>query len=181
MSRIWKLPINIISGVNVSIKDNSITVKWPKWELNYLFPYWVNVSVEENNINVSILSDEHKNLWWLVRTLIFNMIEWVTKWYQKKLLVFWVWYNVKIQWKKLIFNIWLSHPVEFEIPDSINAQAEKDPKWSDILTISWIDKQLVWQISSKIRSLKIPEVYKGKWIRYLNEVIKLKAWKTAKK
>lgn len=181
MSRIWKLPINILSGVKVELKSNLISVKGSKWELEYLIPDWVVVDIEKDTVLVSIKSDEHKNLWGLVRTLIFNMIEGVEKGYEKKLLVRWVWYNVKLQWSNLILNLWYSHPIDYKIPNNINISTEKNPKWEDIIIISGIDKQKVWEVAAKIKKYRLPEPYKWKWIRYLDEEIKLKAGKTAKK
>ncbi len=181
MSRIWKLPINILPGVKVELKWNLISVNGPKWDLKYATPNWVIVDINNDKILVSIKSDEFKNLWGLVRTLIFNMIEGVEKWYEKKLLVRWVWYNVRIQWSKLILNLWYSHPIEYEIPSNINISTEKNPKWEDILIVSGIDKQKVWEVAAKIKKYRLPEPYKWKWIRYIDEEIKLKAGKTAKK
>lgn len=181
MSRIWKLPVNVPADVNVNITDKTIVVKWPKWELSYTFPEQVNVVNSDNIITVSVVSDEFKNLWGLVRSLIFNMVVWVTQWYSKKLIVIWVWYNVKLEWKKLVLNLWYSHPIDYPLPDWISANVEKDPKGNTILTIEWINNQIVWQVAANIRSLRLPEPYKGKWVRYEWEVIKLKAWKTAKK
>lgn len=181
MSRIGKNPIIIKDWVTVTIDGNHVAVKWPKWQLEYTMPNGVSAVIEDKNILVSISSDEYKNLWWLVRTLISNMVEWVSNWYEKKLVVFGVWYNVKIQWKKIVLNLWLSHQVEFNLPAAVNATQEKDSKWTDILILNSIDKQLLWEVAAKIRSLRVPEVYKGKWIRYIDEVIKLKPWKTVKK
>jgi large subunit ribosomal protein L6 len=181
MSRIWKVPIVILSEVTVILNWSLISVKWPKWELEYLIPNWVILKIEGNSIFVSVESDDLKNLWGLVRTLIFNMIEGVTKGYEKKLLVRWVWYNVKIQGSNLILNLGYSHPIEYKIPTNIQISTEKNPKWEDIVVISGIDKQKVWEVAAKIKKYRLPEPYKGKWIRYIDEEIKLKAGKTAKK
>ena len=181
MSRIWKLPIEIVDWVEISIKDNKITVKWPKWELNYSYPYWVKVEKEEKLLKVSVISDNYKNLWWLVRTLVFNMIEWVTKWFEKKLLILWVWFNWKSQWQKLTLNLWFSHQIMYEVPSELKLDMEKTPKWEDVIIISGIDKQKVWEVAAKIRNFRKPEVYKGKWIRYIDEYVKLKPWKAAAK
>ena len=183
MSRIGKKPVLIPEGVNIELKSDEryIKVKWPKWELEYKWPEWVIVSLEDNKILVNIEDEDYKNLWWLVRTLINNMIEWVTKGFQKKLVVVGVWYNAKVQWNKLVLNLWYSHPVEYEIPEGISITTEKDTKWNDVIVVSWIDKQLVGQTAAVIRSFRKPEPYKGKWIRYIDEVIKLKAGKQAKK
>ncbi len=183
MSRIWRKPIEIPEGVNVDINQNekSITVKWPKGQLVYIWPDGVNVELQDKNIVVSIKDDTYKNLWWLVRTLINNMVIGVTQGFEKKLLVVGTWYNAKLQWKKLILNLGYSHPVEHQIPEGINISLEKDPKGNDIIIIQWIDKQKVWQEAAVIRSYRKPEPYKGKGVRYIDEVIKLKAGKAAKK
>lgn len=181
MSRIWKLPILILEGVDIDIKWTNISVKWPKGQLNYTFPNEVSVVKNDWNIEVSISEDSNANLWWLVRSLINNMVEWVKNWFEKKLLVIWVWYSVKVEWKKVVLNLWYSHPINYEIPEWIDVKVDKDSKWNFILTISWIDKQLVWQVAANIRFLRLPEPYKGKWVRYFDEKITLKVWKTAKK
>ncbi len=183
MSRIGRKPVIIPEGVNVDVKteERYIKVKWPKGELEYRWPKWVIVSLEENKVVVNVEDEDYKNLWWLVRTLINNMVEGVTKWFEKRLVVVWVWYSAKVQGKKLVLNLWYSHPIEYEIPEGITITTEKDQKWNDIIVVSWIDKQLVWQTAAVIRSFRKPEPYKWKGIRYIDEVIKLKAWKQAKK
>lgn len=181
MSRIGKLPIEIPQWVDITIDWRRLTVKWPKGHLEMNCVDWVDVLREENKILVSVKDDLNKKFWWLTRTLINNMVLWVTEWYSKKLHILWVWFNVKVQWKSIVLNLWYSHPVKYDLPDGISAVAEKDPKWSDILTISGIDKQKVWEVTAKIKTFRMPEPYKGKWIRYLGEKIKIKAWKTAKK
>lgn len=181
MSRIWKKPIIIDNWVEVKIDWNLVNVKWPKWQLSLEIAQWVEAVVNNNEIIVNLIDPLKNNLWWLTRTLISNMIIWVTKWYEKQLMLFWVWYNVKLQWNKLIFNLWYSHPIDYELPNWISAKLEKDPKWNDIITLSSIDKQHLWQIAAKIKTFRKIEPYKWKWIRYKDQVIKLKAWKTAKK
>ncbi len=183
MSRIGRKPIVIPEGVQVDINKDEriIKVKWSKWELSYNWPEGVIVDIENNEIKVNIADDIYKNLWWLVRTLINNMIEWVTKWFEKRLLVFGTWYNAKVQGNKLILNLWYSHPIEHIISDWLKISTEKDPKWNDIIVIQGIDKQKVGQEAAVIRSYRKPDPYKGKGIRYIDEVIKLKPWKAAKK
>ena len=181
MSRIGKNPIQIPSGVEVKVDGRTVTVKWPKWELTYTYPEGVNVVIEDNQVKVSIESDEYRNFWWLVRTLIANMIEGVTKWFKKELLVIWVGYNAKLQWDTLILSLGFSHPVEYKIPKGITITVDKAPKAQAKIVVEGIDKQKVWEIAAKIRSFKKPEPYKGKGIRYADEVIKLKQGKTAGK
>lgn len=181
MSRIWKNPITIPAGVEVKQEGNKITVKWKLWQLDYTYPNWVNVVIEENIITVSVDWKEYNNYWGLVRTLIANMIEWVTNWFKKELLVIWVWYNAKMQGKDLVLSLWLSHPVNYTAPDGITLSIDKWPKWVPLIRIEWIDKQKVWEVAAKIRAFRKPEPYKGKGIRYIDEVIKLKQGKTAGK
>jgi large subunit ribosomal protein L6 len=181
MSRIWKNPIKILSWIEVNLVWNNIVVKWQKWQLSYDFPQGVNVVVDWDMINVSVESNQYKNYWGLVRTLIANMIEWVTNGFKKELLVIWVWYNAKMQWKELVLSLWLSHPVNYQAPAWIDVTVDKWPKWVPLIRIEGIDKQKVWEITAKIRAFRKPEPYKGKGIRYIDEVIKLKQWKKAGK
>jgi len=181
MSRIGKNPIAIPSGVEVKIDGNTVKVKWPKWELEYTYPKGVNVVVEDNQVKVTVESDDYKNFWWLVRTLIANMIEGVTKGFKKELLVVWVGYNAKLQWDTLVLSLGFSHPVEYKIPKGITITVDKAPKAQAKIIVEGIDKQKVWEIAAKIRAFKKPEPYKGKGIRYADEVIKLKQGKTAGK
>lgn len=181
MSRIWKKPIVIVDGVDIKIDWKNITVKWPKWQLSLQMADGVELVQNDKELTVNLVDTLKPNLWGLTRTLVSNMVEWVTAWFSKELMVFWVWYNVKLQWTKLVFNLWYSHPIDFELPTWISAKLEKDPKWNDLITISWIDKQQVGQVTAKIKTLRKLEPYKWKWIRDKWQVIKLKPWKTAKK
>ena len=181
MSRIGKNPVLIPSGVNVTIDGNNIKVKGPKGELTYTYPEGVKVEQEENNLKVSVVSDKYKNYWGLVRTLIANMIEGVTNWFKKELIVIWVGYNAKVQWNKLILSLWFSHPVEYEAPKGVTLSLDKWPKGVPLIRVEGIDKQLVWEVAAKIRAFKKPEPYKGKGIRYIDEQVKLKEGKKAGK
>ena len=181
MSKIGKKPVDIVDGVTIQIDGKLIVVKWPKGQLQYELLDGVNVEQKENQLFFSVESDELKNLRGLSRTLIANMVEWVTNWYEKKLLVIGVWYSAKAQGKIIDLQLWLSHPVNFPLPDAVEASTEKDPKGNDIITLTSIDKQLVGEVAAKIRSLRKPDPYKGKWIRYTDEIIKLKPGKAAKK
>lgn len=179
MSRIWKEPVTILEGVTVDIKDRLVTVKGPKWELSYTYNEWVQAEVKDWSVVVTIDSPEYNNFRWLTRTLISNMIEWVTEGFSKRLLVLWVWYSAKVQWKKLVLNLWYSHPIDHDLPEGIKADIEQDPKWDTVVVISGIDKQLVGEQAAKIRSYRKPEPYKWKWVRYEGEYIQMKAGKTA--
>lgn len=181
MSKIGKKPITIPSWVDVNINNNTVTVKGPKWELSQKILDCVKIIKEENEIVLSIKNDDDWKFRWLSRTLIANMIEWVTNWFEKKLLITGVWYWGQLQWNKLILSIWFSHKVDYTLPKGIEAKAEQDPKWNTIITLNGIDKQLVWEVAAKIRSYRTPEPYKGKGIRYMDEFIKLKPGKSAGK
>lgn len=181
MSKIGKKPIFIKDGVEVTINNKNVIIKGPKWELSYTLLDGVNAKVNEGNIEVSIDNDENKNLRGLTRTLLSNMVEWVTTGFERKLLVIWVWYAAKKEWNALNLSLWLSHKVIFEIPSSIQFEVEQDAKGNYIIILKSIDKQYIWEIASKIRALRKPEPYKGRGIRYFDEVVKLKAGKTAKK
>ncbi len=180
MSKIWKKPIAIPAWVEVSIDNNLIKVKWPKWELSEKILDCVNVKLEDNQIVLSISDDQNKPYRGLSRSLINNMVEWVTKWYEKKLMIIWVWYGAQVQWKKIVLSLWFSHKIDFTVPQWVDVTAEQDAKWNTILTLTSIDKQLLWEVAAKIKSYKKTEPYKGKWIRYIDEYIKLKPGKSAK-
>jgi large subunit ribosomal protein L6 len=181
MSKIWKKPIIIPEWVEVTIEKNLVKVKWPKGELSQSILDCVTIKQEENTIITSIKNDDDNKFRGLSRTLIANMIEWVTVGYEKKLLIIWVGYGAQVQWQSLVLSIGFSHKVNYEVPTEIKIKSEQDPKGNTILTLNGIDKQLIWEVTAKIRSYKKPEPYKGKGIRYFDEVIKLKAGKSAGK
>lgn len=181
MSRIWKLPVAIPTWVTVNLENDNIIVTWPKWNLNYTFRPEMEVKFENDNIIVERRNDEKlsMSLHGLTRTLIANMVIWVTTWFEKKLQILWVWYSYKIQWSEIVLALGFSHPVTVKIWEWINVQINEKKK--DILLISWIDKQKVWEFAAQVRKLKKPEPYKWKWIRYLWEYVRKKAWKAAAK
>lgn len=181
MSRIGKLPVTLAEWVSATIADNVITITWPKWTLSQGITEWVTVKQEGADIVVSIEDQAYKAFWGLMRALINNMVVWVTEWYEKKLQVLWVWYTAKAAWKKLTLNLWFSHPIEHVLPDIVDGVVDKDPKGNDMIVLTSIDKQQIWEQAAKIRAYRPPEPYKGKWVRYLGEHIKMKAWKTATK
>lgn len=181
MSKIGKKPIIIPTWVDVNINNNIVTVKGPKWELSQKILDCVKIIKEENEIVLSIQNDDDRKFRGLSRTLVANMVEGVTNGFEKKLLIMWVWYWAQLQWNKLVLSIGFSHKVDYILPKEIEAKTEQDPKWNTIVTITGIDKQLVWEVSAKLRSYRSPEPYKGKGIRYMDEFIKLKPGKSAGK
>ena len=182
MSRIGKLPIEITDGVTVEITgDNMVKVKGPKGELSEQIHPNVKLENKDNQIIVSISSENKfdKSLWGLSRSLIANMVEGVTKGFEKKLEIIGVGYRAQVQGKKLVLSLGFSHPVEYEAPEGITFEIDKEKK--NILTISGINKRLVGQVSAEIRSYRKPEPYKGKGIKYIDEEIQRKAGKAAVK
>ncbi len=181
MSRIWKLPVTIPTWVTVSIENAIVTATWPKWNLSYTSRPEIDIKIENDSVIVERKNDEKFTMWLhgLTRTLVANMITWVTKWFEKKLQILWVWYSYRIQWSNIVLSLWYSHPVNVKIWEWIDVKI--DDKAKDILTVSWIDKQKVWEFAAQIRKLKKPEPYKWKWIRYLWEYVRKKAWKAAAK
>ncbi|MEF2175741.1 MAG: 50S ribosomal protein L6 [Candidatus Absconditabacteria bacterium] len=181
MSRIGKAPIDIVAGVEVKHDATTVEVKGPKGTLSFNYPSGVVIKIENNQIIVTVESEEQNNLWGLSRTLISNLVEGVTKGYEKKLKLIGVGYNARLKGNDLVLNLGYSHPIEYHLPSGISASIEKDPKGNDIITISGIDKQLVGQTAAKLRTFRLPEPYKGKGVRYIDEVVKMKAGKTSKK
>ena len=175
MSKIGKKPIEIPSEVNVTNDDkNNITVKGPKGELSSNFDHRINIEIKDKNIILTVKKETKKTseLWGLSRALISNMIEGVSKGYEKKLELQGVGYKVMQKGKDLELALGFSHPVFFQAPDGIEFTIEKN-----IITISGINKQSVGQIAAEIRSKKKPEPYKGKGIRYVGEQVRRKVGK----
>ena len=178
MSRIGKLPIVLSDKVEITLKDNVIKVKGPLWELTFAFTDSVEVIKDENTLKVNPLNDNSSALWGTTRSVINNMVEGVSNGYKKSLEINWVGYKFEAQGQKLVLSIGFSHKVEMPVPTWL--KVEMDEKAKNILHISWIDKQLVWEFAAKVRAKKKPEPYKGKWIKYVWEHIRRKAGKTGK-
>jgi large subunit ribosomal protein L6 len=180
MSRIGRKPVAIPSGVTVDIKSNVVHVKGPKGELSYAFLPQVTVSVEGSDAIIA-RKDESKDArarHGLTRAIVANMVEGVTKGYEKQLEIIGVGYKAALKSKTLLqLNLGHSHPIDFKIPAGI--EIAQDEKNKNILKISGIDKQLVGQVSAVIRSLRPPEPYKGKGIRYIDELVRRKVGKAA--
>ena len=179
MSRIGKLPIELIEGTQAKIEDGFIVVKGPKGELKQKINSLVNVKIDNNQIIISVDNIKDKNkkaLWGLFRSLINNMVIGVTQGFEKKLEINGVGYKASASGSVLTLNVGFSHPVEYNLLDGISASVEKN-----IITINGIDKQLVGEIAAQIRKVRKPEPYKGKGIKYVDEVIRRKAGKTAAK
>lgn len=179
MSRIGKLPVSIPGGVTITVdKANLVTVKGPKGTLSTKISPDMIVEQDDGVLNVKRPSDDkrHRALHGLTRTLINNMVVGTTTGYSKNLDVVGVGYRAQAQGKKLTLNVGYSHPVEIEAPDGIGFETPTPNK----IIVSGIDKQLVGQIAANIRSVREPEPYKGKGIRYENEYVRRKEGKTGK-
>jgi large subunit ribosomal protein L6 len=177
MSRIGKAPISVPKGVEVNLSGTSITVKGPKGELaRELHP---NVTVErgDGEIRVKRSSDSpfDRSLHGLTRSLVNNMIRGVVNGFEKRLTLEGVGYRFQIQGKTLNLTLGYSHPIDFPLPEGITAE----PGQKNEIVIKGIDKEKVGQVAADIRDLRPPEPYKGKGIRYSDEVIKKKPGKAA--
>lgn len=176
MSRIGKKHILIPEGVEVSVENNKVTVKGPKGELKRIIRPEIRIEKKNDEIIIGLNKETKKGnaFWGLSRTLIFNMVEGVTKGYEKKLEIQGVGYKANLDGEDLVLNVGFSHPVRVNKIEGINFKVEKN-----IITVSGFDKELVGQITAKIRKIKKPEPYKGKGIRYLGEEVRRKAGKKA--
>lgn len=180
MSRIGKMPISLPAGVEVTLGDgNLVTVKGPKGSLTQKLSDKMTLSKEDGVINVTRPNDEKENraLHGLTRTLLNNMVVGVTEGYKKELDVNGVGYRVAKEGKKLTMNIGYSHPVVVEETEGITIEAPTPNK----IIISGIDKQKVGQFAAEVRGKRPPEPYKGKGIKYTDEVIRRKEGKTGVK
>ena len=180
MSRIGRLPIDIPAGVEVKIEEgNKVTVKGPKGTLEKCLPVEMTIKQEDNQVVVTRPNDlkKMKSLHGLTRSLIANMITGVSEGYEKKLEINGVGYRAAKQGKKLTLNLGYSHPVEMEDPEGIETVCDGQNK----IIVKGISKEKVGQYAAEIRDKRRPEPYKGKGIKYADEVIRRKVGKTGKK
>lgn len=176
MSRIGKQPILVPDGVTVKVTDGSIFVKGPKGELSCRIPPQMEVTIENNNIQVIPLSQTAKTsaFWGLARSLIANMVQGAVSGYEKKLEMEGIGFRAALEGDMLMLQLGFSHPVRISAPAGIKFLVEKNT-----ITISGFDKALVGETAARIRALKPPEPYKGKGIRYKGEVVRRKTGKKA--
>ncbi|HEX7939697.1 MAG TPA: 50S ribosomal protein L6 [Gemmatimonadaceae bacterium] len=179
MSRIGKIPVPVPKGVTVSASGSTVNVKGPKGELKKTFHTAMTIQVEGDKVVVTRPSDEklHKSLHGLTRTLIANMVEGVTKGYSKTLEISGVGYKAEPRAYGLQLALGFSHPVEYKAPTGIKLSAPTPTS----VVIEGADKETVGQVAAEIRLLRPPEPYKGKGIKYANEIVRRKAGKTGAK
>ena len=180
MSRIGRLPIDIPAGVEVKIEEgNKVTVKGPKGTLEKCLPVEMTIKMEDNQVVVTRPNDlkKMKALHGLTRSLIANMITGVSEGYEKKLEINGVGYRAQKKGKEITFNLGFSHPVVMSDPEGIETVMEGQ----NIIIVKGIDKEKVGQYAAEIRDKRRPEPYKGKGIKYADEVIRRKVGKTGKK
>ena len=179
MSRIGKLPISVPKGVTVSIDGQTVRVKGPKGELTRTIATDITVALDNDTLKVTRPSDDarHKSLHGLTRTLVANMVEGVTKGYQKTLEISGVGYKAEVRPFGLQLALGFSHPVQYKAPTGIKLTA---PQPTSII-IDGADKEIVGQVAAELRNLRPPEPYKGKGIKYAGEQIRRKAGKAGGK
>ena len=184
MSRIGLAPVEVPQGVEVNISDkNVVTVKGAKGELTQTVDPNISVSLEDGVVSLKRHSDQkdHKAKHGLYRALIDNMIEGVSNGYQKQLELVGVGYRASNQGQRLDLALGFSHPIVIELPTEIKVETLSERGKNPIITLNSHDKQLIGQVAAKIKSLRKPEPYKGKGVRFVGEYIRRKAGKSAAK
>jgi large subunit ribosomal protein L6 len=184
MSRIGKKPIAIPGGVKVNISDGTIEVTGPKGALKTTVPQGITFRIEGDHLIAERESNDYAALHGLARALVQNAVTGVTEGFTRQLDVVGVGYKADLQKGRVIFNLGYSHPIEFPLPKGIDVKIERINKpiqqYQTTLTVTGIDRQQVGQVAADMRSLRQPDPYKGKGVRYTNEVLKLKPGKTGK-
>ncbi|MGA9226317.1 MAG: 50S ribosomal protein L6 [Mesobacillus sp.] len=178
MSRVGKKPIEIPAGVTVTLDNNHVTVKGPKGELSRTFHADIEIKVEDNVINISRPSDakEHRALHGTTRAVLANMVEGVSKGFERTLELVGVGYRASKQGNKLVLSVGYSHPVEIEPETGIEVEVPANTK----IIVKGTDKERVGALAANIRDVRPPEPYKGKGIRYEGEFVRRKEGKTGK-
>ena len=182
MSRIGFLPIEIPEGVSITIDDNNLVfVKGPQEELSQKVDKDITISIQEGQLTLNRPSDskEHKSKHGLYRSLIANMVEGVSKGYEIKQEFVGVGYRAEAKGQRLEMSLGYSHDIIIELPPEIKVEAITERRANPIVTLRSVDKQLLGHVAAKIRSLRPPEPYKGKGIRFVGEQIRRKAGKAA--
>jgi large subunit ribosomal protein L6 len=182
MSRIGNLPVSLPKGVTITVNDaNVVSVKGPLGQLSRQIDNDLKVEVEENQVVISRPSDSknHKSLHGLYRALIANMVEGVSKGYKKELELVGVGYRAEAKGQNLELSLGYSHDIVMQLPGEIKVETKTERRSNPVITLTSIDKQLIGHVAAKIRSLRPPEPYKGKGIKFVGEQLRKKAGKSA--
>lgn len=179
MSRIGKQAITVPEKIKISYSDRVIKVQGEKGSLQRTIHPAINLEIDGNTISVTMLKDDRKShaLQGLTRSLVSNMVIGVSKGFEKMLEINGIGYRAELKGKSILFNIGYSHPIDFKLPEGISAAVDKN----NVVKLMGIDKEKVGQTAASIRSLRPPEPYKGKGIKYAGEYIQRKAGKTGTK
>ena len=184
MSRIGKQPIALPKGVTVTVgANNELTVKGPKGELKQNIDRDIKIEVKDDHLNFTRPTDQirHRALHGLSRALVYNMVKGVTDGYKRQLELIGVGFKASNQGNILDLALGYSHNIIFEIPKELKLATSQEKGQNPMITLEGTDKQLIGQVAAKIRSLRKPEPYKGKGVRYVGEVVRKKAGKAAGK
>ena len=181
MSRIGKAPIEIPAGVTVQVNGNTVTVKGPKGELSQEINPDIHVAVEDGHVVVTRPDDErdHRSMHGLYRALIHNMVVGVSEGYKKEMELVGVGYRATSTGQVLELSLGFSHAIFIKLPKEIKVEAKSERNKNPLIILESDDKQLLGQVCAKIRSLRKPEPYKGKGIKFVGEVIRRKSGKSA--
>jgi len=182
MSRIGNLPVNLPKGVTVTVSDtNVVSVKGPLGQLSQVVDKDMKVEVADDHIVISRPTDSknHKSLHGLYRVLIANMVEGVSKGYKKELELVGVGYRAEAKGQNLELSLGYSHDIIMQLPNEVKVETKTERRSNPIITLTCIDKQLIGHVAAKIRSLRPPEPYKGKGIKFVGEQLRRKAGKSA--
>ncbi len=186
MSRVGKKPITIPSGVSVTINDSAMEIKGPKGTLNTPIPAGVSFKQEDGILTAERASDDSAAFHGLARALANNAVVGVTEGFSKDLDIVGVGYKADVQGKKIVFALGYSHPIEYVLPEGIDAKAERlntktsINQYQTTITLSGIDKQKLGQVAAELNRLRKPDAYKGKGVRYSDKYYRLKPGKTGK-
>lgn len=186
MSRIGKKPISLPKGVEIKVHDHELEIKGPKGTLKSPIPVGVKCKIEDGSLIVERADDSLKAFHGLARALANNAVVGVTEGFKQEMDLVGVGYKADVQGKKIVFALGYSHPVEYSLPEGIEAKAERVPAKVSItqyqltITLTGIDKQRLGQVAAELNGLRKPDAYKGKGLRYADRIYKLKPGKTGK-
>jgi large subunit ribosomal protein L6 len=180
VSRIGRMPVGIPQGVEVHTENGLVRVKGPKGELTSTIPPGITVEIDKSEVRFARSNDEPQQRAWhgLVRSLVANSVDGVTKGFSRDLEIVGVGYKAEVKGKTIVFTLGYSHPINFPVPEGINVALDAK---AGKLTISGADRQKVGQTAAEIRRLRVPDPYKAKGIKYANEVIRRKVGKAGGK